>query len=152
VRQVSGWRLSRPRLRSDPEAAAKTPRSATKLRPAWSATSGAALLHGRLSTDRRLPLGEQDTPDRLLIPQNCTGESGDRYLARRVRPVITSGQPELVLLSGYSGIGKFRVVNELHKALVRRAACSPRASSISTKRDIRTPPWASLSRALSARS
>ena len=30
----------------------------------------------------------------------------------------TSGAPELVLVSGYSGIGKSSVVNELHKALV----------------------------------
>src|SRR6202035_3009774 len=32
--------------------------------------------------------------------------------------VVTSGRPELVLVSGYSGIGKSAVVNELHKALV----------------------------------
>ena len=32
--------------------------------------------------------------------------------------VVTSGAPELVLVSGYSGIGKSSVVNELHKALV----------------------------------
>src|SRR5262249_50898503 len=32
--------------------------------------------------------------------------------------VVASGRPELVLVSGYSGIGKSSVVNELHKALV----------------------------------
>ena len=32
--------------------------------------------------------------------------------------VVRSGAPELVLVSGYSGIGKSSVVNELHKALV----------------------------------
>jgi predicted ATPase len=32
--------------------------------------------------------------------------------------VVTSGRPALVLVSGYSGIGKSAVVNELHKALV----------------------------------
>ena len=32
--------------------------------------------------------------------------------------VVTSGAPELVLVSGYSGIGKSAVVHELHKALV----------------------------------
>src|SRR6202040_2598391 len=32
--------------------------------------------------------------------------------------VVKSGTPELVLVSGYSGIGKSSVVNELHKVLV----------------------------------
>jgi len=31
---------------------------------------------------------------------------------------VASGVPELVLVSGYSGIGKSSVVNELHKVLV----------------------------------
>src|SRR5712675_2436508 len=65
------------------------------------------------------PLGQQDTPDRLLIPQKLYGREReiDTLLAAFDR-VITSGRPELVLLSGYSGIGKSAVVNELHKALV----------------------------------
>jgi hypothetical protein len=33
--------------------------------------------------------------------------------------VIASGTPELVLVSGYSGIGKSSVVKELHKVLVQ---------------------------------
>jgi predicted ATPase len=32
--------------------------------------------------------------------------------------VVAGGRPELVLVSGYSGIGKSSVVNELHKPLV----------------------------------
>jgi predicted ATPase len=32
--------------------------------------------------------------------------------------VVTSGRPELALVSGYSGIGKSSVVNEVHKVLV----------------------------------
>ncbi len=31
---------------------------------------------------------------------------------------MTSGTPELVLITGYSGIGKSSVVNELHNVLV----------------------------------
>ena len=32
--------------------------------------------------------------------------------------VVKNGTPELVLISGYSGIGKSSVVNELHRVLV----------------------------------
>jgi PAS domain S-box-containing protein len=64
-------------------------------------------------------LSEHDTPDRLLIPEKLYGRERevDALLAAFDR-VVTSGAPELVLVSGYSGIGKSSVVNELHKVLV----------------------------------
>ena len=46
------------------------------------------------------------------------------------RPRVVT--PELVLVSGYSGIGKSSVVHELHKVPSRRVASSRRASSTST--------------------
>jgi AAA ATPase domain len=65
------------------------------------------------------PLGEDDTPDRLLIAEKLYGRAHelDALLASFDR-VVTSGAPEMVLVSGYSGIGKSAVVHELHKALV----------------------------------
>ena len=73
-------------------------------------------------TQRRVdefPLGDHDTPDRLLIPEKLYGRAReiDTLLASFER-VVSSGRPELVLVSGYSGIGKSSVVNELHKVLV----------------------------------
>ena len=64
-------------------------------------------------------LGAQDTSDRFLIPEKLYGRAREveRLLASFDR-VITNGVPELVLVSGYSGIGKSSVVNELHKMLV----------------------------------
>ncbi|HZD50550.1 MAG TPA: protein kinase, partial [Silvibacterium sp.] len=58
--------------------------------------------------------------------------------------VVASGIPELVLVSGYSGIGKSSVVNELHKVIVR-----PRGIFISGKFDQhkRDIPYATLARA-----
>ena len=65
------------------------------------------------------PLGQQDTPDRLLIPEKLYGREGEiETLLAAFDRVVTSGRPELVLISGYSGIGKSAVVNELRKALV----------------------------------
>src|SRR5580700_9897021 len=64
-------------------------------------------------------LGERDIPDRLMIPEKLYGRERevDVLLAAFDR-VVTQGTPELVLVSGYSGVGKSSVVNELHKALV----------------------------------
>src|SRR3984893_11046168 len=65
------------------------------------------------------PLGQQDTSDRLLIPEKLYGREREiETLLAAFDRVVTSGRPELVLVSGYSGIGKSAVVNELHKALV----------------------------------
>ena len=60
-------------------------------------------------------LGQHDTPDRLLIPEKLYGRERevDALLAAFDR-VVNGGAPELVLVSGYSGIGKSSVVNELH--------------------------------------
>ena len=65
------------------------------------------------------PLAEHDTPDRLRIPEKLYGRDHeiDTLLGSFDR-VVVNGRPELVLVSGYSGIGKSSVVNELHKVLV----------------------------------
>jgi PAS domain S-box-containing protein len=64
-------------------------------------------------------LGEHDVPDRLLIPEKLYGRERevDTLLASFDR-IVKSGAPELLLVSGYSGIGKSAVVNELQKVLV----------------------------------
>src|SRR5215472_15431868 len=66
-----------------------------------------------------LPLGQDDIPDRLLMPEKLYGRARevDILLAAFDR-VVKGGAAELVLVSGYSGIGKSSVVNELHKVLV----------------------------------
>ncbi|CAB3809338.1 Adaptive-response sensory-kinase SasA [Paraburkholderia ultramafica] len=65
------------------------------------------------------PLGEHDTPDRLLIPEKLYGREREvDTLVAAFDRIVGRGAPELVLVSGYSGIGKSAVVNELHKVLV----------------------------------
>src|SRR5271157_3743665 len=66
-------------------------------------------------------LGERDRPDRLLIPEKLYGREREiETLLAAFDRVVESGPPELVLVSGYSGVGKSSVVHELHKALVPR--------------------------------
>ena len=65
------------------------------------------------------PLGQQDTPDRLLIPEKLYGREREiETLLAAFDRIVKIGVPELVLVSGYSGIGKSAVINELHKVLV----------------------------------
>jgi serine/threonine protein kinase len=79
------------------------------------------------------PLGEHDTPDRLVIPEKLYGREREvEMLLAAFDRVLASGTPELVLVSGYSGVGKSSVVNELHKVLVPPRALFASASSIST--------------------
>jgi predicted ATPase/two-component sensor histidine kinase len=73
------------------------------------------------STGRLQPfvLGEHDASDRLLIPEKLYGRDAEvGTLLASLERVVTGGDTELVLVSGYSGIGKSSVVNELHKVLV----------------------------------
>lgn len=64
-------------------------------------------------------LDEQGTPDRLLIPEKLYGREREvQTLVEAFSRIVKSSAPELVLVSGYSGIGKSSVVNELHKVLV----------------------------------
>jgi PAS domain S-box-containing protein len=64
-------------------------------------------------------LAQEDTPDRLLIPEKLYGRTNEvETLLSSFDRVVKDGIPELVLISGYSGIGKSSVVNELHRVLV----------------------------------
>ncbi len=91
------------------------------------------------------PLGEYDTPDRLLIPEQLYGRAHEtEALLSAFDRVVASGMPELVLVSGYSGIGKSAVVNELHRALVPTRGLFASGKFDQYKRDI---PYATLAQA-----
>ena len=98
--------------------------------------------HGRIEP---FPLGAYDVSDRLLIPEKLYGREReiDTLLASFDR-VVANGTLELVLISGYSGIGKSSVVNELHKALVPQRGLFASGKFDQYKRDI---PYATLGQA-----
>ena len=91
------------------------------------------------------PLGTHDVPDRLLFSERLYGRERqiDTLLASFDR-VASNGTPELVLVSGYSGIGKSSVVNELHKMLVPARGLFASGKFDQYKRDI---PYATLAQA-----
>ena len=98
--------------------------------------------HGRIDPFR---LGAHDLSDRLLVPQKLYGREReiDTLLASFDR-VRANGTLELVLISGYSGIGKSSVVQELHKVLVPARGLFASGKFDQYKRDI---PYATLAQA-----
>src|SRR6516164_770675 len=91
------------------------------------------------------PLGQQDAADRLLIPEKLYGRTSEiEMLLGAFDRVVQGGAPELVLVSGYSGIGKSAVVNELHKVLVPPRGLFAAGKFDQYKRDI---PYSTLAQA-----
>lgn len=92
------------------------------------------------------PLGVHDVSERLLIPEKLYGRQSEiETLLAAFGRVVTSGISELVLVSGYSGVGKTAVVNELHKALVSPRGLFASGKFDQYKHDI---PYATLVQAL----
>jgi PAS domain S-box-containing protein len=100
-------------------------------------------LHGRIDP---FPLGERDVSDRLLIPNKLYGREREiDTLLTTFDRVFTHGASELVLISGYSGVGKSSVVNELHKVLAPPRGLFASGKFDQFKRDI---PYATLAQAV----
>jgi PAS domain S-box-containing protein len=92
------------------------------------------------------PLGTQDVSDRLMIPERLYGRAREiDTLVATFDRVVAQGMTELVLVSGYSGIGKSSVVNELHKVLVPPRGLFAAGKFDQYKRDI---PYTTLAQAL----
>ncbi|MGA2581617.1 MAG: AAA family ATPase, partial [Bryobacteraceae bacterium] len=98
--------------------------------------------HGRINP---FPLGMDDSSDRLLIPEKLYGREREvNALLTAFDRVVAQGTAELVLVSGYSGVGKSSVVNDLHKVLVPTRGLFASGKFDQYKRDI---PYATLAQA-----
>jgi PAS domain S-box-containing protein len=98
--------------------------------------------HGRIE---RFSLGAHDGSDRLLIPEKLYGREREiEALIAAFDRVVAQGTTELVLVSGYSGIGKSSVVNELHWALAPSRGLFASGRFDQYKRDV---PYATLGQA-----
>jgi len=65
--------------------------------------------------------GMHDLPTRFQLPQRLYGrDTHSAVLLQGLLRVARGGQPELILVRGYSGIGKSAVVQELHRPVVRQ--------------------------------
>ncbi|MDY6804548.1 MAG: AAA family ATPase [Cyanobacteriota bacterium] len=86
-------------------------------------------------------LGSRDISDKFQIPQKLYGrqEQVDRLLASFER--VSQGAAEIILVAGYSGIGKSALVNEIHKPITREKGYFISGKFDQFKRDI---PYAAL--------
>ena len=91
------------------------------------------------------PLGTHDLSDQLVIPERLYGREREIHtLLAAFERVVAHGTTELVLVRGYSGIGKSSVVHELHKVLVPPRGLFASGKFDQYKRDI---PYATLAQA-----
>ena len=90
-------------------------------------------------------LGRHELPGRLLIPERLYGRAREiAVLQNAFDTIVKHPTSALILVSGYTGIGKSSVVNELHKALVPPRGLFASGKCDQYKRDI---PFATLAQA-----
>lgn len=109
------------------------------------------------------PLGEKDICDRFIIPEKLygreaevatllaafdrvaggDGETAQSQISPPQPPLTKGGQGgvELMLVAGFSGIGKTVVVNEVHKPIVRQRGYFIKGKFDQFKRDIPFSAW-----------
>ena len=82
-------------------------------------------------------LGQRDVRERLQIPHKLYGRDQElAALLSAFQHVVAGGPPELVLISGYAGIGKSSLVHELQKPIVRQRGFFATGKFDQFKRDI----------------
>ncbi|MHC5727633.1 MAG: ATP-binding protein, partial [Nostoc sp.] len=64
-------------------------------------------------------LGQRDISDRFLIPEKLYGRESEVQTLLDAFGDVANGGSQLMLVAGFSGIGKTAVINEVHKPIVR---------------------------------
>ncbi|MDZ8104398.1 MAG: AAA family ATPase [Nostoc sp. DedQUE12a] len=86
-------------------------------------------------------VGQLDLYSQFVIPQKLYGREGEVTKLIDAFERVSSGATELILVSGYSGIGKSSLVNEVHKPIIRQRGYFISGKFDQYKRNI---PYASL--------
>ncbi len=81
-------------------------------------------------------LGSRDVSDRLNISQKVYGREQEKALLLKYFESIGDDAARMVMVSGYSGIGKTSLVQEIHKPLIARAGYYIRGKFDRLHRDI----------------
>ena len=68
----------------------------------------------------KIIIGEEDVSARFEIPQKLYGREAEIGTLMAAFARVSGGTKEMMLVSGYSGIGKSALVNEIHKPIVEK--------------------------------
>ncbi|MFB2894656.1 AAA family ATPase [Aerosakkonemataceae cyanobacterium BLCC-F50] len=72
---------------------------------------------GKIET---FPIAQRDLCDRFIIPDKLYGRETEVEILLQAFDRVSLGATEMMLVAGFSGIGKTAVVNEVHKPIVRQ--------------------------------
>ncbi|GET38330.1 trifunctional serine/threonine-protein kinase/ATP-binding protein/sensor histidine kinase [Microseira wollei] len=86
-------------------------------------------------------LGARDVCDRFVIPEKLYGRETEVKTLLDAFDRISEGHREIMLVAGFSGIGKTAVVNEVHKPIVRQRGYFIKGKFDQFKRDIPFSAW-----------
>ncbi|MGK7923458.1 MAG: AAA family ATPase [Trichodesmium sp.] len=89
-------------------------------------------------------LGSQDIAEKFHIPQKLYGREQEVAQLLSTFEKVTQGTREMILISGYSGIGKSALVNEIHKPITRQRGQFISGKFDQLQRDI---PYSAISQA-----
>ncbi len=92
----------------------------------------------------QFPLGSQDISNKFRIPQKLYGREQEVQQLLTSFERVSQGITEMILVTGYSGIGKSALVNHIHKPIVHQQGYFISGKFDQLKRDI---PYAALSQA-----
>ncbi len=67
-------------------------------------------------------LGARDVPERFFVSQQVLGRQAEAEVLLREFEAAMNGPARLLLVAGYSGIGKSTLVSELHRPVVEKRA------------------------------
>ncbi|MEI2582034.1 AAA family ATPase [Scytonema sp. PRP1] len=100
---------------------AKTPEE--RYQSAWGIKADLETCRDRLETLGQIDefcLATQDICDRFVIPEKLYGREEEVTQLLTTFERVSQGSSEMMLVSGYSGIGKSALVNEVHKPILRQ--------------------------------
>ncbi|MFS8117599.1 MAG: AAA family ATPase, partial [Microcoleus sp.] len=86
-------------------------------------------------------LGNRDICDRFVIPEKLYGRETEVKTLLEAFDRVSEGTCEIMLVAGFSGIGKTAVVNEVHKPIVRQRGYFIKGKFDQFKRDIPFSSW-----------
>ena len=69
---------------------------------------------------KSFPIAQQDVCDRFIIREKLYGRETEVEILLQAFERVSLGATEMMLVAGFSGIGKTAVVNEVHKPIVRQ--------------------------------